>query len=189
MKRRIQKITFVTSNKGKFGEAQQILDIPLKMVKHELDELQSLNLEKIVKHKIEQAAKIVKEPFIVDDTGIYMHEWKGFPGPFVKFIYEQGGCELFLKMLERTKSRKGYALCVIGFYDGKTTHIFTGKTNLTIAEKVRGSIGWGFDPIFIPEGQNQTYAEMGEVEKNKVNHRKKALQKLQQFIKKNYILK
>lgn len=185
-KKKLHEIVFVTSNKGKLSEAQSILNVTVKSANVHLDEIQSLDLEEIVRHKIKQATTAVNKPLIVDDTGIFIEEWNGFPGPFVKFIYEEGGCELMLKMLEGVENRRTYALCVIGFYDGTNTHIFKGRADGTITKEMRGKTGWGFDFILIPEGLTQTFAEMGEEQKNKISHRKKALEQLQTFIHGNY---
>lgn len=180
----MDKLYFVTGNKGKAREAQQILGIPIEITKIELDEIQSLDLKKIVEHKLKQAFDKVKSPVIVDDVSLQLDVWNGFPGPFVKYLHvaSDGNNELILRMLKNESNRNGILVATIGYHDGENIHFFTGEIRVTISTEERGINGWGLDPILIPEGQTVTYAEMSEEEKNADSHRKRALKKLKEFL-------
>jgi len=73
-------ITFVTGNKAKVRDTQKILGIPLSIADIDLDEIQEIDVEKVTLHKVEQAYQLIKQPVIVDDVGLYIDAWNGFPG-------------------------------------------------------------------------------------------------------------
>lgn len=178
----MKKIYFATGNKGKVEEAQQILKTPIEILDIDLDEIQSLNAKKVVKHKVEQAFEIVKAPVFVDDVSLEIEIWKKFPGPFIKYIRDVGGNDLLLYMLRNETNRNVNLLATIGYHDGEKVHMFTGTVKGTLATEERGSNGWGFDPIFIPDGQDLTFAQMPTEVKNKLSHRRKALDMLRKFL-------
>lgn len=178
----MQSLTFVTSNKGKAREAQEILKFPLRIHPLDLVEIQSMKLEEIVEHKVKQAYDILKTPVIVDDVGFLVDAWGGFPGPFIKFMTPKGSNDLLLQMMSHEKNRKVTLMSGIGYTDGIVTRVFIGEVNGNITISPRGKDGWGFDPILIPEGYNQTYAQMGPEVKNTMSHRKRSLEKLREFL-------
>ncbi len=181
-------ITFVTGSSAKAREAEKILNIPLGIKSIDLDEIQELDLEKIALHKVNQAYDIVKMPVIVDDVSVEIDAWKGFPGPLIKWVLkpENDSAKLLLKLLEGEVNRKAKVKLAIGFHDGKVPRIFYGEVDGVIAEEIRGENGFGWDPVFIPNGETQTYAQMSADYKNSLSHRRKALDKLSDFIKENY---
>src|SRR3989344_9253219 len=167
-------LCIVSTNKGKVREAQHILGFPLEQIDLELDEIQSLDIEEIARKKAEEAFRIIKKPLIVDDVGLYLNVWKGFPGPLTKFLEKSSG---YLHMLRNEANRRAVVKAVIGYHDGKKVHTFLGEVEGEIVKSPRGN-GWGFDPIFMPIGKSKTFAEMTIEEKSKISHRKKALKKL-----------
>ena len=181
---KFREIIFVTGNRAKVREAENILKIPLKVSEVDLDEIQDTDLEKIAFHKLNQAYEKIKKPLIVDDVSLEIHEWNGFPGPLIKWLLKagDGDASVLLKMLEGVKNRSVTARLAIGFHDGKTPRIFYGETKGKIAEEIRGENGFGWDPVFIPDGRDKTYAEMSPDEKNEISHRRKGLDKLKEFL-------
>ncbi len=179
------KIIFVTGNSGKAREAEKILNIPLVVKSIDLDEIQGMDLEKIILHKTNQAYNLVRKPVIVDDVSVEIDAWGGFPGPLIKWILkkENDSAKLLLRMLAGEKNRRAKARLAIGFHDGKRAHVFYGEVNGRIAEEIRGENGFGWDPVFIPDGAEKTYAQMTTQEKNEISHRRKALDKLSDFLK------
>jgi XTP/dITP diphosphohydrolase len=175
---------FVTGNKGKVSEAEKILGFPIHIANIDLPEIQSLDLNEIVKDKVERAYEKINKPVFVDDVGMFVNAWNGFPGPFIKFMRLSGSYdnELLLKMLAGEKNRAVIVKAVVGFCDGDNIHLFEGKVEGVLADEERGSAGWGFDPIFIPHGYDQTFAEIGEEKKNKISHRAIAMNKFKEFI-------
>lgn len=178
----MKPLYFATSNKQKVAEAQAILQVPIEEISLELDEIQSLNLEQIVRHKVAQAFEKVKEPVFVDDVGFEVNAWNGFPGPFIKFLLDSGGNELLIKMLSSFPNKKVTTICSIGFHDGEQIHVFQGFVEGEIVNKPRGE-GWGYEPIFKPLDSDMTWAEMSDDMKNKLSHRFRALEKFKEYLR------
>jgi|SRR3989344_1674171 len=178
----MQTLYFVTGNKGKVAEAQTILGFPIRIANINLDEIQELDLKKIVTHKVKQAYEIIKHPVFVDDVGVYIEAWNGFPGPFIKFIREAGGNKLLIRMLESETNRNVVVKAAIGFHDGKKVHTFIGDVSGEFISEERGSGGWGFDPMFKPSHSTQTWGEMTDHDKNIISHRRSALEKFKKFL-------
>lgn len=178
----MKPLYFATSNKAKVNEAKAILQLPIEEVSFELDEIQSLNLEEIVTHKVKQAFEKVKEPVFVDDVGFNVSAWNGFPGPFIKFLLDAGGNEMLIKMLSSFPDKKITTVCSIAFHDGEQIHTFQGFVEGEIVNKPRGE-GWGYEPIFKPLDSDITWAEMSEDMKNKMSHRFKALEKFKEYLR------
>ena len=178
----MNELYFVTSNEGKIGEAKMILDFPIKAVKADLSEIQSLDLKEIVRDKAQKAFELVHKPLMVDDVGLYIEVWNGFPGPFVKYLLEAVGNEGVLKMMEHEANRSVVAKAAVGFHDGKEIHTFIGEVKGELAREPRGEGGWGWDPIFIPEFSEKTYAEMTPEQKNSISHRRAVLEIFKTFL-------
>lgn len=180
----MSKIYFATGNKGKVGEARQILDVPIEILDIEHEELQSLDLKKIVEHKVTQAYEKVKSPVFVDDVSLEFDAWRGFPGPFIKHLQDLGN-DLILYMMRNEKNRKVRLIDTLAYHDGENIHYFTGLVMGTISNDERGDGGWGFDPLFIPDKESQTFGEMDEEKKNSNSHRRKALEAFKSFLDSN----
>lgn len=179
----MKKLCFVTSNKDKVAEAQKILGIPIEIVDIDIDEIQSLDLRKVVEHKAKEAYKKVKKPVFVDDVSFEVSAWNGFPGPFIKFLRlaSNNRHELLLRMLSAEKDRTVKVIAGIGYHDGKKVHVLEGSFTGKIVSR-RGNKGWGFDPYVIPDGHTETLGEMGEAIKNKISHRARALRNFKRFL-------
>lgn len=152
-------LIFVTGNAGKVVDVSRVLSIPLHQVDLDIDEIQSLDLEKIARHKAIAAFAQLQERLIVDDTGVYIKAWHGFPGPFIKHIQTAGGAQLLLDMMRGQTERRAYFHCVAAYHDGKDIHIHTGRLDGTITTSLQGE-GWGFTAIFIPDGYTKTMAQL-----------------------------
>lgn len=176
-------IHFVTGNKNKVDEASKILNRPLKISDIDLDEIQSLDIDEVVRRKAETAYAILKESLIVEDVGVYVNAWNGFPGPLVKFMHLAGGgsYEMFLKMLESYEDKSVHIKAVIGYHNGEGVQLFEGSFDGVLVEK-KGEKGWGFDPFVIPDGHDKTFGELDEVLKNKISHRAKAFNKFREYL-------
>ena len=187
----MKKIVLVSSNKAKAREVERILNIPLQVLQIELDEIQEIDLEKVALHKLNQAFMLVKGPVIIDDVSVEIESWNNFPGPLIKWLLKAGNdgdASVLLKLLKNETNRSAKARLAVGFHDGKKAHIFIGETKGTISEEIRGENGFGWDPVFIPDGYNQTFAEMDPRVKDSISHRGKALSKFRDFLNKNYEL-
>lgn len=178
----MQNIYVATGNKGKVKEISDILKIPLRIADIEVDEVQSMDLKYVAKQKVKEAFKILKKPVIVDDVGVFIDVWNKFPGPFVKYMHTLLGNKKILELLKNEKNRKVIVQSVIAYHDGKEIHTFIGTVNGTLSLREKGTGGWGFDPIIIPDGEKETFAQMGTKRKNQISHRAKALEKFKKFL-------
>ncbi len=176
------ELVFVTGNENKALEAREILGLDLVWEKMDLKEIQSDSLEDIAKSKVDDAYSKLKRPCFVEDAGLFIKALNGFPGPYSSFVNRKLGCNGIIKLMEGITDRSAYFKAVIAFHDGKDIHVFSGKCNGKIALLARGKSGFGFDPIFIPEGYEKTFAEEPEI-KRRTSHRYNALMKFKEHLK------
>jgi non-canonical purine NTP pyrophosphatase (RdgB/HAM1 family) len=170
---------FVTSNHQKLKEFESILGIKLNHSDIDLDEIQSVEVEEVAVHKAKQAYELLKEPVIVEDTGLYFEELNGLPGALIKFFVKKLTLNQICSLIK--ENRKAMAITCIVFFDGQELKTFKGETKGEIASEPRGVNGFGWDPIFIPEGYSQTFAEITSEEKEYKFMRKEAIKKLKLF--------
>jgi XTP/dITP diphosphohydrolase len=183
------EIYFCTSNKHKLKEYRDILKeigIGVKRVSIKLTEIQADKLEDVAKEKVKSVFEKVRKPVFVEDAGLFIEALNGFPGVYSAYVMKTIGNEGILKLLKGIKNRNAVFKAVIGFADenGKI-HLFRGECKGKISRSTRGSFGFGFDPIFIPEGYTKTFAEDMKL-KNKVSHRRKAIEKFVRFLREKY---
>ena len=117
------------------------------------------------------------------DSGFWIDELEGFPRAYVNFALETIGIEGILKLMEGKENRKAQfrtAICLI--MEGEE-YLFEGIVKGKIIEEKRGNTGFGYDPVFVPEGHELTFAELGNDIKNTISHRARAVEKLCQFLK------
>ena len=178
----MQTLYFVTRNEGKVKEVEEILGILVHPFRADLEEIQSLDLEEIVRAKVQRAFELVGKPLFVDDVALHFEAWNGFPGPFIKYLCEAVGNEGLLKMMKDELNRHVTAKAAIGFHNGKEVITFVGEVKGTMAKEPRGESGWGWDPIFVPVHTEKTYAELTPEEKNAVSHRRVALERFRECL-------
>lgn len=169
-------LLFASSNKNKYREAKEILaefGIKLGFLRFSPIEIQSDSIREIAKQKVFDAYKKCKFAVIVEDDGLFIDSLGGFPGPYSSYVFKTIGNVGIINLVK--KKRSADFVSVIAFCDlHKKPMLFEGKTKGKISTKPRGK-GWGYDPIFIPDGKNKTYAEMSQ--KNMISHRYNALKK------------
>ncbi|MFA6520674.1 MAG: non-canonical purine NTP pyrophosphatase [Candidatus Paceibacterota bacterium] len=177
----MKEITYITGNQHKADYLAKYLELKLLHKKVDLDEIQSLDLKKIVKHKVRQAFDAVKGPVLVEDTTLEFKALGGLPGPFIKYFVEQMPPEDICSLLNG-RDRSATARCMFGYFDGEKETFFEGSINGSIAEKPAGDIGYGFDKIFIPEGFSVTRAELNEEDHKNVYLKIKPIMQLKDFL-------
>lgn len=190
----MKKLVFATNNAHKLDEIRSILG----------DKIEILSLKDIDCHAdIPETAETLegnaalKAQYIynnygldcfADDTGLEVEALNGAPGIYsARYAGGEGhDSEANMKKLlsemegkENRKARFRTAICLIE--DGKE-HIFEGIVNGEIIQERRGGEGFGYDPVFVPEGYTETFAEMGNDEKNKISHRARAVAKLCEYL-------
>ena len=169
-------VLFASSNKHKYEEAEKILaefGIKLEFFQTDLMEIQSDSLSEIASQKALDAYGKCKKPVIVEDDGLFIDSLSGFPGPYSSYIFNTIGNNGILKLIGSNRAAQFRA--VIAFCDSNKKPVFF-ESNVfgEISKNIQGK-GWGYDPIFVPENQNKTYAELAE--KNNLSHRYRSLKK------------
>jgi len=172
------ELFFVSSNTHKFTEAQRILSnlgLEISLFKTKLEEIQSNSLGEIAKRKALDAYSKVQKPVIIEDDGLFIDSLDGFPGPYSSYAYDTIGNKGIMNLLEKIESRNAKFVAIIAYCNGvDDVQLFEssipGKISLSIEEG-----GWGYDPIFIPDGESKTYANVSD--KDKFSHRSASLKK------------
>ncbi|ASJ10625.1 non-canonical purine NTP pyrophosphatase [Thermococcus sp. P6] len=181
------ELAFVTSNTGKVEEARKYFE-PLGVRVYRLPvaypEIQADTLEEVALFGVEWLAKKIKGPFFLDDSGLFVEALSGFPGVYSAYVYRTLGIEGLLKLMEGVENRKAHFRSVIAYWDGEA-HLFTGRVDGEITNAPMGTEGFGFDPIFKPEGFDRTFAQMTTAEKNTISHRGRALRAFADWLKEN----
>lgn len=175
-----KQLIFITGNMDKLAATKKYIHIPVTHKKLHLTEIQSLDPREVVEHKVKEAYRIVQQPVLVEDTSLVFHALGKLPGPLIKWFYEELGNDGMCALLG--KDRRATATVTFALYDGKHLHFCDATARGSVPEKPRGESGFGWNPIFIPEGTNKTYAEMTEEEKDKIYLRRYALQKLKEIL-------
>lgn len=170
------KITIVTGNPNKAKEIASILDgLEVDFQSFDIPEIQSFELEEIVRHKAQAAFLAAHGPVIVEDVSFQVEALGNFPGPFVKFWEKNVGYDLAVRIAEQAGNMSATVRCGVGYADYAQTLYAEGVVKGKLVAR-RGGEGFGFDYYFMPEEYTQTFSEMGKNQKNKISHRARALQ-------------
>ena len=183
------KLYFMTTNENKGDEAaaffaktdvKDAYNIEFHVVKYDVQEILHRDLEFVVRKKTLEAYRYLNQPCLVEMSGLFFDDLPDLPGPLGKIIWSAVG-DRMCAFLRKGDTRLATARAIIGYCDGKRIKTYEGNTKGEIAEQARGDYNTSnWDPIFIPEGDKQTYAEMGRERKYKTSPLIKAWRK---FIK------
>ncbi len=190
----MKKILFASSNRGKLAEIKALLPEGFELL-NPADAGFDSEIEetgKTFEENAEIKAKVLFEhtgiPSFADDSGLEVEALKGAPGVrSARYGGDNSNSQtnniLLLKNMEGKKNRKARFVCVICLISsaGKIL-LFEGTVNGSIANEARGDKGFGYDPVFIPDGYDQTFAELGSEVKNKMSHRTAAFNKMLPFL-------
>ena len=172
------ELFFVSSNTHKFTEAQRILSnlgLDISLFKTTLEEIQSNSLSEIATRKALDAYSKVQKPVIIEDDGLFIDSLNGFPGPYSSYTYDTIGNKGIMSLLEKIESRNAKFVAIIAYCNGvDDVKLFESSIPGKISSIIEQG-GWGYDPIFIPDGESKTYANVSD--KDKFSHRSAALKK------------
>lgn len=191
----MKTLVFATNNLHKLEEVRDILGGSFRIaslkeigctddIPETADTLEGNSLQK---------ARYVKEKFgydcFADDTGLEVEALGGAPGVFSARYAGPGhdseaNMRKLLKELEGKTNRQAQFRTVVALLLDGEEYTFEGIVRGTILTERRGTAGFGYDPVFVPEGYAETFAEMGSEEKNRISHRARAVQKLADFLHK-----
>lgn len=182
-----RRIYFITGNKSKFEEAKLLLkNLNINMVQKDLklDEIKTLDQEKVLLEKAKQAFKKLNKPVLVDDTAIYFENYENFPGTYTKSLFKSIGFEGVERLLKNV-DRKAYFRTLVCYKDSKTTKIFSGTWNGKIVAQISKMFNpdWQYNSVFIPNGFKKPLSEINLEERAKQSHRKKAFDSLIKYLR------
>ncbi len=187
-----KSLYFITGNEHKFYEVQESFireNISFNLLQSSINtlEIQANTIKEVADFKIRSVKEKFKESYFVEDAGFFVEDpLNGFPGVYSSFAFKTIGNEGILKMIGDYESPRARFEAVIGLYfqPSQTFHYFRGEVKGCVSKQKRGTGGFGFDPIFIPdEIPNKTFSELTTSEKNKISHRGRALDQLIKFLK------
>lgn len=176
-------IRFATSNEHKFEEAKRITSgygLELGWLNIKRIEIQEKELGEIAEFSLRMIPERY-DPVFVEDAGLFVRALNGFPGPYSSYIFKKIGNHGLLKLMEGAKDRYAEFRSAVALRFRSRVVIFFGIARGRIATEERGVKEFGFDPIFIPEGFDLTFSELGK-EKDRYSHRAKALTSLLHFL-------
>jgi XTP/dITP diphosphohydrolase len=182
------KITFITTNKHKFEEVENVLkDYPVELehLNMEYEENHDAKIEEVARDAARKLAKELDKPIVLEDTGIFFEAYDGFPGALPKFAIKTLGYKGIFKLL-KDENRGAYFKTVAAFCDpGKEPVLFEGIIRGVITDKIHNpdSDVMPYDRIFIPEGEGKTISDMTMEKKNSFSQRAQAFRKFGQYIK------
>jgi non-canonical purine NTP pyrophosphatase (RdgB/HAM1 family) len=161
----------VTGNPGKLREVERLLGYRPDHAGLDLPEIQSLDLVEVLRAKADEAWRRLERPLVVDETGLALAALEGFPGPLVKWMLTAVGAAGISRVAHRLGDPRATACCALLYRDAGREVVARAEVPGRLAAAPRGSDGFGWDPIFVPDGQDKTYAEMDAAEKDRCGHR------------------
>jgi XTP/dITP diphosphohydrolase len=161
------------------------MDISIRQFRQEKLELQSPSLREIATHALKHVSPNEKGSFLVEDSGLFVNALHGFPGPFSSYVLATIGLNGLLRLMQSAYNRKARfeSTVAVALQSGQS-RVFSGVVQGKISHQVRGREGFGYDPIFIPNGSNKTFAESGLEFKNEKSHRARAFRRFGVWYKK-----
>lgn len=186
----MRKLVFATNNAHKLEEIRAILGdkievLSLKDIQCEADIPETADtLEGNAALKAEYIYRHYGLDCFADDTGLEVEALDGAPGVYsARYAGGEGhdseaNIRKLLAEMQGKTNRKAQFRTSICLIEGGTEHLFEGVVKGEIIEEKRGDSGFGYDPVFVPEGYAETFAEMGSEEKNRISHRARAVQAL-----------
>lgn len=175
-------IAYVTGNEYKAKYFSEILGIEISHAAVEVDEVQSLDLVEVVSKKAKSAYEQIGRPVIVEDTSLIFSCLGRLPGTFIKWFLDEISQDGLCRLIDNDRKRQAVASAAFAYFDGNELKIFKGSVVGKIAEKPAGESGFGWNPIFIPDGHDQTLAQMNDKAFKSVYTKIKPFDELREFL-------
>jgi len=182
---RRMKIRFASINQQKIREVCEILEpsgIEVKPFPLRIEELRTEDLQQLVSDKLLTAFKLIGKPVFVEHTGLFVKSLNGFPGGLTQIFWDRLQAERFSELIGRLDDPAAEARTLIGYCDGRKRHFFEGIVAGRISSSPAGHGGFEWDDVFIPDGHNETFAQLGK-QKNGLSMRRRALDAFVTFLR------
>ena len=174
------RLVLVTQNQHKLKELTPLFkkyNVEFDTTTLEKYEIRSESIEEIARVAAKVAFETIQKPVVVDDTGFFVDSLNGFPGSYAGIVLKSIGYEGILRLMTDHENRVSEFQTAVGYYDGHQLESFVGTMSGVVASKPAGEDGFGYDPIFVPDGFTKTYAELTFEEKVSISHRTNAFEK------------
>jgi XTP/dITP diphosphohydrolase len=179
----MNRLTVVTGNPGKAAELSRLLQMEVDHRALDLPEVQSTSVREVVAAKAQAAYEQLGRPVVVDDAGLTIKAWGDLPGALIKFFIKNDhvGPAGIIKMLGDSP-RQAMVEVALGYCDERGVQVAHGVVDGQIPDQPRGSGGFGFDTIFVPDGHIKTFGEMTAAEKDACSMRRLAVDQLKSIL-------
>jgi len=158
-------------------DVKDAYNIDFRVIKQKVEEILNPDLNFVVREKTLEAYRYLKQPCLVEMSGLFFDGLPQLPGPLGRIIWKAVG-DRMCDFLRKEDTRLATAKSIIGYCDSKQIQLYEGSTAGKVTKRARGDYNKeNWDPIFIPEGYKQTYAEMGPQRKYKTSPLIKAWRK------------
>ena len=161
------KVYYVTTNEFKIAEARDFVAcnkvedrLDLAFLRQDVQEILHADVNLIVRHKTIEAFRQIRWPCLVEHGGLFMDALPGLPGGVGKIVWDAVG-ERMCGFLTAADPRGATARSYLGYCDGRRVRVYVGETRGRIADGAKGTYKFAWDPVFIPEGSDETYGQMG----------------------------
>ncbi|MEM1247558.1 MAG: non-canonical purine NTP pyrophosphatase [Acidobacteriota bacterium] len=171
---RLPDFVLVTGNDNKRRETERILGRSVAIEPLDLPEIQSGEVEEVLREKGREAYRRLQRPVVVEETALALSSMNGFPGPLVKWMLDAIQAEGIARAAIALGDPRATALCALLYVDGETSVMAVGETRGDLTLPPRGDHGFGWDPVFQPEGSELSYAQLGLAVKDEIGHRGRA---------------
>ena len=169
--KRLPPFVLVTGNANKVAEAERILGFRPEHADIDLPEIQSLDLQTVLRAKGDEAWRRLGRPLVVEETGFGLDACNGFPGPLVKWMLDAMGPEGIASTAHALGDPAGEARCALLYRDAERSIEAVGIARGKLVTTPRGTKGFGWDPVFVPDALDRTYAQLSPREKDEIGHR------------------
>jgi len=160
----MKDVVFVTGNAKKAQYFSAMVGIDIAHEAADIEELQDLDLDKVIEHKARATYALLRRPVIVEDTQVTFHALGRLPGTFIKWFMDELGPDGLCAILDAYNDRSATAGAAIAYFDGLEMRIFKGGMLGSITQKPMGDNGFGWNAIFIPDGSTQTLGQMTDAD-------------------------
>lgn len=181
----IADLLFVTTNDYKKLAYEAILGVRMQTSPITITDIQHIDAGEVALHKVKQAYYMLKKPVFVEQAALAVRAWGGFPGGIVTTFIVPVGAANICRMLQPFNDRYAEGIVAIAFTDGELTRRFVSAIPGSISDTPRGK-GPSWDTIFVPQGFDQTFAEMSEDQRNSISMRRRAILDFMQFLQMTY---
>ncbi|MCK4279064.1 MAG: XTP/dITP diphosphatase [Candidatus Thorarchaeota archaeon] len=173
-------LVLMTQNQHKLTELKPLFerfDVSFETTSMEKFEIRADNVEAVAHEAAITAYDVLKQPVVLDDSGLLVDALNGFPGTYSAYVSKTIGNAGILRLMNNIDKRTAKFVTAVGYADGDAVRTFVGVMLGNIAQAPAGKEGFGYDPIFVPRGETRTYAQLSLLEKVNISHRTKAFRK------------